>query len=140
VRICAAVAGRHGQEALGRFYTAFGTRVNENGTWRPGLVEDALADAGLPADLAEAALTDEYDEAVRASHEEGIAKVGTHVGTPIIEVTLENGERTAFFGPVTSRIPRGEEAGRLWDGTLLVSGVAGFHELKGRPHAEPDFS
>jgi 2-hydroxychromene-2-carboxylate isomerase len=139
VRICAAVAERHGQEALGRFYTAFGERVHEEGTWRPGLTEDALADAGLPTELADAALTDEYDGAVRASHEEGIAKVGTHVGTPIIEATRENGERVAFFGPVVSRIPRGEDAGRLWDGTLLVAGIQGFHELKGRPHAEPEF-
>ncbi|GLZ04717.1 DSBA oxidoreductase [Actinomadura sp. NBRC 104412] len=137
VRICAAIAVRHGQEALGRYYTAFGTRVQEARDWRPGVVEDALADAGLPASLAAAALTDEYDGAVRASHEEGIAKVGTHVGTPIIEVTREDGRRVAFFGPVVSRVPRGEEAGRLWDGTLMVAGVPGFHEIKGPP-APPD--
>ncbi|WP_395104932.1 disulfide bond formation protein DsbA [Actinomadura sp. SCN-SB] len=133
VRICAAIAVRHGQEALGRYYTAYGTRVQEARDRRPGVVEDALADAGLPASLAAAALTDEYDGAVRASHEEGIAKVGTHVGTPIIEVTREDGRRVAFFGPVVSRVPRGEEAGRLWDGTLMVAGVPGFHEIKGPP-------
>jgi hypothetical protein len=139
VRVAAAVAERHGHEALGRFYTSFGTLVHEAGTWRPGLFEDALTGAGLPAALAGAALSDEWDAAVRRSHQEGIAKVGTHVGTPIIEVVSENGERTAFFGPVISRIPRGEKAGRLWDGTLLVASIDGFHELKGPPHAEPDF-
>jgi 2-hydroxychromene-2-carboxylate isomerase len=139
VRICAAVAERHGQEALGRYYTAFGDRVHRAGNWNPRIVPDALGEAGLPDDLAEAAETDAWDAAVRASHAEGIAKVGDHVGTPIIEATAEDGARTAFFGPVVSRVPRGEEAGRLWDGTLLVAAVRGFHELKGAPHAEPDF-
>ncbi|MFI0349116.1 disulfide bond formation protein DsbA [Actinomadura sp. 9N407] len=140
VRICAAVAAGHGQEALGRFYTALGTRTqrgDEEAAWDEDTVPAALTEAGLPVELADAATTEDYDAAVRASHEEGIAKVGTHVGTPIIAVTDENGTETAFFGPVISRIPRGEEAGRLWDGTLLVAAVEGFHELKGRPHAAP---
>jgi hypothetical protein len=141
VRICAAVAVEHGQEALGRFYTAFGART-QDGDWDEDTVPGALAEAGLPIGLAGAATTEDYDAAVRASHAEGIAKVGTHVGTPIIAVTGGGGAdgmgtETAFFGPVISRIPRGEEAGRLWDGTLLVAAVDGFHELKGRPHAPP---
>ncbi|GAA2416622.1 DsbA family protein [Actinomadura vinacea] len=140
VRICAAIAEQHGQEALGRFYTAFGGRVHEGGgDWDPRTVPDALGEAGLPDDLAEAAETADWDGAVRASHAAGIAKVGEHVGTPIIEATGQDGARTAFFGPIVSRVPRGEEAGLLWDGTLLVSAVQGFHELKGPPHAEPDY-
>ncbi|MEW2357746.1 disulfide bond formation protein DsbA [Spirillospora sp. NPDC029432] len=140
VRVCAAVAVEHGQEALGRFYTALGERLHEgDGEWDPDAFATALAEAGLPTDLTQAALTEEYDPAVRASHWEGIAKIGTHVGTPIIVATGADGAESAFFGPVISRIPRGEEAGRLWDGTLLVAGVEGFHELKGSPHAPPDF-
>ena len=134
-RVCAAVADRAGQEALGRFYTAIGTRFHERGETEERTFTDALEEAGLPADLAAAAESEEYDDAIRASTAEGIARVGLHVGTPIIAV----GER-AFFGPVISQIPRGEDAGRLWDGTLLVAGTPGFHELKGRPHAEPDFT
>ncbi|WP_141584050.1 DsbA family protein [Actinomadura sp. WMMA1423] len=132
-RVCAAVADRAGQEALGRFYTAFGARVHERKEMGPQTIPDALAEAGLSGDLAETALSDHYDGAVRASTAAGLARVGPHVGTPVVAV----GE-VAFFGPVLSRIPRGEEAGRLWDGTLLVAGVPGFHELKGVPHADPD--
>lgn len=135
VRICAAVAERAGQEALGHFYTAFGTRVHERGEVGARTFSDALDEAGVPTDLAAAAESAEYDDVIRTSTAEGIGKVGPHVGTPIVAV----GER-AFFGPVISQIPRGEDAGRLWDGTLLVAGIPGFHELKGRPHAEPDFS
>ena len=90
-------------------------------------------------ELAAAAETSDYDEAVRASHAAGIGLVGEHVGTPIVATDDGFGNRVAFFGPVISRIPRGEEAGRLWDGVVLVAAVPGFHELKGRSAAEPQF-
>ncbi|TMR01158.1 DsbA family protein [Actinomadura soli] len=134
-RVCAAVAGKAGHQALGRFYTALGTRFHERGEMEARTFTDALTDAGLPEELAAAAESAEYDDAIRASTAEGIGRVGPHIGTPVIAV----GEK-AFFGPVMSRIPRGEDAGRLWDATLVVAAVPGFHELKGRPHAEPDFS
>ncbi|WP_068928562.1 DsbA family protein [Planobispora rosea] len=136
VRVCAAVRHHHGQEALGRFYTAMWTVEREHDDWI-GSLHDALEAAGLPVELAGAGMSTEYDELVRASHAEGVALVGTHVGTPVVAVTGTGGGRVAFFGPVMSRIPRGEQAGRLWDGTLLVAGVPGFHELKGPPHEEP---
>ncbi|GGM57180.1 DSBA oxidoreductase [Micromonospora sonchi] len=135
VRVCAAVRQRHGQDGLARFFTAYGKRVHEGGQWCD--LGDALADADLPRDLADAADTTVFDGAVRASHAEGIALVGDHVGTPIIAAEDDTGRRVAFFGPVISRIPRGEAAGRLWDGTLLVAATPGFHELKGRPHTTP---
>ncbi|MGA6166452.1 disulfide bond formation protein DsbA [Amycolatopsis magusensis] len=131
VRLFTAVERRYGQEALARLYTAFGTRVHRDGQWG---FDGVLAEAGLPAELAVVAESTEYDQAVRASHAEGIAKVGDHVGTPVI-----SSGGVSFFGPVISRVPRGEDAGRLWDGTLLVAAVPGFHELKGRPHEEPEF-
>jgi hypothetical protein len=136
VRICAAVRQQYGPEALGRLYTAMWTVARGDGNWL-GELHASLAAAGLPTELAEVGMSTEYDEAVRASHAEGIGLVGDHVGTPIIAATGPDGRRVAFFGPVISRIPVGEEAGRLWDGTLLVAGVPGFHELKGAPHPEP---
>jgi hypothetical protein len=135
VRVFAAAEARFGQAALGRLYTAYGERVLVAGDWA-GLPA-ALADAGLPAELAEAAGSSGYDDLVRASHERGIGLVGRHVGTPVIAASVA-GRRVAFFGPVISRVPEGEAAGRLWDGVLLVAAVPGFHELKGRPHEEPD--
>ncbi|MEU8361249.1 disulfide bond formation protein DsbA [Nonomuraea sp. NPDC048882] len=135
VRVCAATLREHGQEALGRLYTALWT--TGAGDWL-GDLRTALATAGLPVELAEAGMSAAYDGDVRASHAEGMALIGgDHVGTPIVAVTRGGGERVVFFGPVVSRLPTGEQAGRLWDGTLLVAGTPGFHELKGRPHEEP---
>jgi hypothetical protein len=45
----------------------------------------------------------------------------------------------AFFGPVVTPAPKGEAAGRLWDGTLLVAGTPGFFELKRTRTADPSF-
>jgi hypothetical protein len=137
VRVCAAVLREHGERALGRFYAALWDPALRDGDWIADF-ERALAAAGLPAHAAAAGSSTAYDEEIRASHAEGIGLVGEHVGTPVTAVTEDGVRRAAFFGPVLSRVPRGEEAGRLWDGTLLVAGVRGFHELKGRPHAVPD--
>ena len=51
--------------------------------------------------------------------------MGDDVGTPVIRV-----EGVALFGPVVSPAPTGDDAGRLWDGFLLVAGTPGFFELK----------
>lgn len=88
-------------------------------------VAEALDEVGLPASLLEAADSDRYDEQLRASHHEGISKVGEDVGTPVVAV----GD-VAFFGPVISPAPKGEEAGRLYDGVVAAASVPGFFELK----------
>lgn len=137
VRVCAAVQGRHGHEALGRFYIELWNRDHATGDWL-GDMADALERAGLPRDLAHAG--PEYDDAVRASHAEAMRELGSHVGTPIIATTTPGGRRVAFFGPVISTVPTGAAAGDLWDGTLLVAGTPGFHELKATAHAEPALS
>jgi hypothetical protein len=134
VRICAAVQQKYGQEALGRFYTELWSRDNGADDWL-GDFSRALERAGLSPELASAG--SEYDDAVRASHAEAMDVLGPHVGTPIIAVTMQDGSRVAFFGPVVSQVPTGARAGLLWDGTLLVAGTPGFHELKATAHAEP---
>ncbi|MEU7169014.1 disulfide bond formation protein DsbA [Streptomyces morookaense] len=131
VRVCVAVEQEFGNEALGRLYTALGTRFHNRGEGRtPEAILGALADAGLPARLAEAGTSEAYDDALRISHKEGIEKVGQEVGTPIIAVPGPDGTEVAFFGPVVTPAPKGEAAARLWDGTLLVAGTPGFYELK----------
>lgn len=132
VRACAAVEQRYGHKALGRFYRALGVRLHHRGEWDG--IERALSDAGLPREVAAAAWTTEYDAVVRASHARAVALVGTDVGTPVVAV-----DGVAFFGPVVSPAPRGEAAGRLWDGVLKLASVPGFHELRRPAPAAPDF-
>jgi 2-hydroxychromene-2-carboxylate isomerase len=135
VRVCIAAEQKYGSEVLGPLYTAIGTRFhNEKAERDRGLIEDALTEAGLPTDLADAMDSTEYDEAVRASHAVGIDKVGYDVGTPVISV---NG--LSIFGPVLSPIPRGEAAARLWDGMLLIAGTDGFFEMKRSRTRDPIF-
>jgi protein-disulfide isomerase-like protein with CxxC motif len=135
VRVATAAEQKFGPEVLGPLYTALGTRFhNEKAEKNRATVEAALTEAGLPVDLADAMDSTDYDEALRASHAEGIERVGYDVGTPIISV---NG--TSVFGPVISPIPRGEAAARLWDGVLLIAGTDGFFELKRSRTRDPIF-
>ena len=135
VRICIAAEQEFGPQVLGPLYTALGSRFHQEKAPRErATYEAALAEAGLPARLAGAADATEYDEALRASHKEGIERVGYDVGTPVISV---NG--LSIFGPVVSPIPRGEAAARLWDGVLLIAGTDGFFELKRSRTRDPIF-
>lgn len=131
VRVCIAAEEQHGSEVLGPLYTALGTRLHNRGMERTReTLVDALEEAGLPAELADAADSDAYDAQLRASHKEGIDLVGQEVGTPVIAVPGHDGEQIAFFGPVVTPAPKGEEAGKLWDGTLMVASIPGFYEIK----------
>jgi 2-hydroxychromene-2-carboxylate isomerase len=135
VRVLIAAEQAHGPEVLLPLYTALGNRFHhEKAPKDRETITAALTEAGLPASLAGAMDSTEYDEALRASHEEGINRVGYEVGTPVISV---NG--TAVFGPVMSPIPRGEAAARLFDGVLLLSGTDGFFELKRSRTRDPIF-
>lgn len=126
VRVVVAAVAKHGDDVALPLYTALGTRFHVEGSPRDrATVEDALAEVGLPATLTDAIDSEAYDDALRASHHAGMDQVGFEVGTPVISVA-----GVAFFGPVLSPIPRGEAAGRLWDGVRLVAGTDGFFELK----------
>ncbi|MEV5574038.1 disulfide bond formation protein DsbA [Spirillospora sp. NPDC052269] len=135
VRIAIAAEERYGSEAVGRLYTELGTRRhNEGREWSPELFREALAAAGLDPELASAAEDASLDPAVRASHKDGIDRVGQEVGTPVIEI-----DGHAFFGPVVTPIPRGEQALTLFDGVLAVASVDGFYELKRTRTRDPIF-
>ena len=126
VRVIIAAAREHGDQVVKPLYDAMGARVHPGGEKDvSAVIPAALDEVGLPADLARYADSDEVDEQVRASHERGISLVGLDVGTPVISV-----EDVAFFGPVVTPTPKGEAAGRLWDGCVLVAKTPGFYELK----------
>ncbi|MCI2240025.1 disulfide bond formation protein DsbA [Paenibacillus sp. TRM 82003] len=126
VRVVTAARALHGEEVVLPLYTAMGTRIHPGGNKDlDEVIAQSLEEVGLPADLANAARTDTYDPQLRASHTEGISLVGEDVGTPVVAF-----EGTAFFGPVVTPTPRGEDAGKLWDGCLLVARTPGFFELK----------
>ena len=125
VRICAAAAADRGDDVLLPLYTAIGTRFHNQQSRSPESLAEAVAEVGLPASVLEAATSKEFDEAIKASHHTGMDLVGIDVGTPIISV-----DGSAFFGPVVTPAPRGEAAGKLWDGVLAVTATDGFFELK----------
>lgn len=136
VRVVEAAAQQHGDEYRKKLYDAMGTRRHPGGMEDlEQIITESLAEVGLPADLAAAKDATEYDAALRASTDEARAVAGKDIGTPVIAV---NG--TGFFGPVFTPAPKGEEAGKVWDGALALASYPGFYELKRGREKGPDFS
>lgn len=136
VRVLMAASHKHGDDVLLPLYNAMGTRIHHN--QQPisrEMVEAALLEVGLEPDLVEAMDDSGYDDSVARSHHEGMDQVGDDVGTPTIAI---NG--VAFFGPVLGAIPRGEEAGRIWDGAVALAAYPQFFELKRSRTGGLDFS
>ena len=127
VRVVNAAREQHGEQVLKPLYDALGTRINPGGRGEDlaAVIDEALAEVGLPAELARYATSDELDDSLRASHQAALDLVGDEVGTPVVAV-----DGVGFFGPVVTPAPKGEAAGRLWDGALLVSSTPGFYEMK----------
>ena len=131
VRVVIAAEQKFGNDVVAELYTALGTRIHlQDHELNRDLYVAALDEVGLPVELADAAESIDYDEALRASHHAGMDPVGEDVGTPVIHAPGPGGDTVAFFGPVVSPAPKGEAAGKLWDGVLLVAATDGFFELK----------
>jgi protein-disulfide isomerase-like protein with CxxC motif len=136
VRVCIAAREAKGDDILLPLYTALGNRYHLEGKPRErATIVEALEELGLDTALADAADSTEFDEALKVSHHQGMDQVGFDVGTPVIST-----QGVAFFGPVVTPAPKGEAAGRLWDGVLLVAGTDGFFELKRSRTRDPIFT
>ena len=136
VRVCIAAEHKYGKDVMPALYTALGTRIhNEGQDITRELIAASLEEAGLDADLVEAMDDSSWDEAVAESHHRGMDQVGNEVGTPTIAF-----EGAAFFGPVLSQIPRGDDAAALWDGCVAVAKFPYFYELKRSRTGELDFT
>ena len=143
VRVLIAAREAYGPGVLEPLYTALGTRYHPQGQPKTRLtIEAALREAGLPEDLADAGEIDRHDPALRSSHQAGIDLVGQQVGSPIIAVPgpVAGADRIAFFGPVVTPTPTGDQAARLWDGTLAVASTPGFYEIKRTRTVGPIFA
>jgi 2-hydroxychromene-2-carboxylate isomerase len=135
IRVVAAAGEHKGHDVYRPLYTAIGTRLHNEGRGDdPAVLPEALEELGLPASLVDAAESEEYDELIKASHNEAFDQVGIDVGTPVIRI-----HGNTIFGPVITPIPRGEKAGRLYDGVSLVTEADGFFELKRTRDRRPSF-
>ena len=119
-------------DKLDAYYTGMGTRIHDEKVIDPhagdgfnNVSRAALDEIGLPLAYLEVAHTTEVDESLRRHHKEAMDAVGHDVGTPVLKL----GEN-AFFGPVITRVPRGEDAGRIFDGAVALAGFPHFFELK----------
>jgi hypothetical protein len=135
VRVCAAASAQAGPGILGPLYTAIGTRLHNQGRRDdPTVIPEALQEVGLSASLADAVESTEFDDVIKKSHNEAFDEVGLDVGTPVVKIRGK-----AMFGPVITPAPKGEAAGELWDGLVLVIKADGFFELKRSRDRKPSF-
>jgi 2-hydroxychromene-2-carboxylate isomerase len=145
LRVAAKARAGHGRDAVGPLYAAIGTRLFDTSRETSlaaaeqaarDLVEEALSEANLPADLADALDDAAFDDEIRGETDEALTLTGRDVGTPILHFQPPTG--TAFFGPVISRLPSSDEAVALWDHVIALAEFPGFAEIKRslreRPH------
>jgi hypothetical protein len=129
-RVMAAVVDAHGAAAGRRFYEAFGTRFHvelhtADDVHRVAVAGEALAAAGLPAELLGAADDESWDDRLRTMTREALAPVGLDVGVPVLHL-----DGVAASGPVLSAIPSGRDATDLFDAVVTMTRLPAFVRLE----------
>lgn len=120
---------KSGNHDVFKLYWELGARIHHDGE-RDFDVADALSTVGLDPTLAAAADDDQWDPAIQAAMDDGLSLVGNDVGTPIIAMKNSRGERVGYFGPVINKVPKGEDALKMWDALAAMMDIDGFFELK----------
>ncbi len=128
----------YGQEEFNAFYTAWGERfhVQDRKDDYRAVAAESLEEAGIDADALKIWGSTELDQELRAEQAAVEDMVGDDVGTPVISF----GEGVAYFGPVVSPAPKGEQAGQMLDAMAMMATIPGFYELKRARSGGPDFS
>jgi hypothetical protein len=136
--------GDEGNEAVDRFYTALGTAAHKNGrrdAFRDNtaqFIDECLASAGLSTTLNQTGHST-FDDVIAASTSVALERTGKDVGTPILTFHPGQANEGSFFGPVIARIPRGDEALKLWNAVEVVATTPGVAELKRTLRSKPVF-
>jgi len=137
LRVVESLVAEGRNDDAGAFYTAVGTSRFVDGTE----YDDALlVAAGTAAGITdvESRLADEsMDARLQAGYDEIFAIVGGDVGSPAIRL---DGTDRAFFGPVVSPAPKGDDADRLLAAYMMLLEVPGLYEVKRSRQGELDFS
>ena len=145
LRVAAAARDDGGNDAVAGLYTALGEQLHTGGRSKEiregdySVIGEAVELAGLPAAVGAAADDEGYDAVLREETDVALARTGKDVGTPIITFAPGTDREASFFGPVIARIPRGEEALRIWDAVEMLARTPGFAELKRSSRDRPSF-
>jgi 2-hydroxychromene-2-carboxylate isomerase len=145
LRVAAAIRATGDRERMAALYTQFGGDIHVRGR-RLEMVDnfeigfpEYLRSVGIEEEFVSAANDTKWDEILQAETDEALSRTGKDVGTPIISFT-RNGKTYSFFGPVISRVPKGEDALRLWDAMWELATFEGLAELKRTLRERPQLS
>lgn len=134
-RAASQIFHQYGHDILGAYYTHVGSAIHYGAEKNyEKVVTTALDDLGLDPDIGAQSTTDIFDSTLRTLHHEGVSLVGEDLGTPIMAIG-----GNAFFGPVITRVPRGEEAGAIFDAALALTSYPYFFEIKRARTERPQF-
>ena len=138
LRVMESLRAADGDDAAFKAYWEFATRIHHDGDRDFGLAE-ALTAAGLDSSHASAAVDESFDAVIADRMDAGLALVGDDVGTPIIAMDDDNGDRVGMFGPVITRAPSGDAGLKLWDSFVGLTQVPGVWEIKRTRTEAPEF-
>jgi hypothetical protein len=140
LRAAAAVRESAGRDAMPGLYTAYGEIIHDardrDAVYDTAAIADVLGRLGHKRSLAEAADGTDFDKIILGETNEALDRCGGFVGTPVISFAPPDGP--SFFGPVFSRVPKGDEALALWDAAVTLGRYPHFAELKRTDRGKPD--